>query len=107
MEVGGFRRLEAAITALVLVVVLAFGLEIFISTPPAAAVAGGVFEPRLPGGAALLAVSIVGATVMPHVHLPAFRAHQGTGRRRLSRGQAQDLPLRGRRRGRRDGPGRR
>jgi len=67
MEVGGFRRLEAAITALVLVVVLAFGLEIFISTPPAAAVAGGVFEPRLPGGAALLAVSIVGATVMPHV----------------------------------------
>jgi manganese transport protein len=67
MEVGGFRRLEAAITALVGVVVLAFGLEIFKSSPPAAAVAGGVFEPRIPGGAALLAVSIMGATVMPHV----------------------------------------
>jgi manganese transport protein len=67
MEVGGFRRLEAAITALVVVVVLAFGLELFVSRPPAAAVAAGVFEPRLPGGAALLAVSIVGATVMPHV----------------------------------------
>ena len=26
-----------------------------------------MFEPQLPGGAALLAVSIVGATVMPHV----------------------------------------
>ena len=26
-----------------------------------------MFVPRLPGGAALLAVSIVGATVMPHV----------------------------------------
>jgi manganese transport protein len=67
MEVGGFRRLEAAITALVGIVVLAFGLEIFKSSPPAAAVAGGVFEPRIPGGAALLAVSIMGATVMPHV----------------------------------------
>jgi len=67
MEVGGFRRLEAAITALVVVVVLAFGLELFVSRPPAAAVAAGVFEPKLPGGAALLAVSIVGATVMPHV----------------------------------------
>ena len=67
MEVGGFRRLEAAITALVLVVVLAFGLELLVSRPPAGAVASGVLEPRLPGGAALLAVSIVGATVMPHV----------------------------------------
>jgi manganese transport protein len=67
MEVGGFRRLEAAITALVGVVVLAFCLELLYARPPAAAVAGGVLTPRLPGGAALLAVSIVGATVMPHV----------------------------------------
>ena len=67
MEVGGFRRIEAAITALVGVVVLAFGLELLVSRPAAGAVASGVLEPRLPGGAALLAVSIVGATVMPHV----------------------------------------
>ncbi|HEY6492940.1 MAG TPA: Nramp family divalent metal transporter [Trebonia sp.] len=67
MEVGGFRRLEAAITALVGVVVVAFGLELLMSRPPAAAVAAGAFTPRLPDGAALLAVSIVGATVMPHV----------------------------------------
>jgi manganese transport protein len=67
MEVGGFRRLEAAITVLVGVVVVAFCLELLMSRPPAAAVAAGVFTPRLPGGAALLAVSIVGATVMPHV----------------------------------------
>jgi manganese transport protein len=67
MEVGGFRRLEAAITALVGVVVLAFGLEIFKSSPPPAAVASGALEPQIPAGAALLAVSIVGATVMPHV----------------------------------------
>ena len=67
MEAGGFRRVEAAITALVGVVVLAFILELAVARPPAGAVAGGVFAPKLPGGAALLAVSIVGATVMPHV----------------------------------------
>jgi manganese transport protein len=67
MEVGGFRRLEAAITTLVGVVVIAFCLELLFARPPAGAVAAGVFTPRLPGGAALLAVSIVGATVMPHV----------------------------------------
>jgi manganese transport protein len=67
LEVGGFRQIEAAITALVGVVVVAFCLELLMSRPPASAVAAGVFAPRLPGGAALLAVSIVGATVMPHV----------------------------------------
>jgi manganese transport protein len=67
MEVRGFRRLEAVITSLVVVVVVAFGLEIFFSTPSPGAVASGVFVPRMPAGAALLAVSIVGATVMPHV----------------------------------------
>jgi manganese transport protein len=67
LEVRGFRRLEAAIAVLVGVVVIAFGLEIFKSKPPPGAVASGVFEPHIPGGAALLAVSIVGATVMPHV----------------------------------------
>ena len=67
MEVGGFRRLEAAITALVGVVVLAFCLELLMSRPQPGAVAHGILVPQLPGGAALLAVSIVGATVMPHV----------------------------------------
>jgi manganese transport protein len=67
MEVHGFRRLEAVITGLVGVVVLAFGVELLASRPPPGAVAAGALEPRLPGGAALLAVSIIGATVMPHV----------------------------------------
>ena len=67
LEVAGFRRLEAAITALVGVVVLAFCLELLMSRPPAGAVAAGALIPRLPAGSALLAVSIVGATVMPHV----------------------------------------
>jgi manganese transport protein len=86
MEVGGFRRLEAAIAVLVGVVV------------PAAAVAAGVFTPRLPGGAALLAVSIVGATVMPHViylHSALVRGRvdgtTATSRRRIFRFEIIDV----------------
>jgi manganese transport protein len=68
MQVRGFRRLEATITALVGVVVLAFGLEVLRSSPSPAGVAHGLFVPAFSGsGSALLAVGIVGATVMPHV----------------------------------------
>ena len=67
MEVRGFRRLEAVITSLVVVVVLAFGLEMLQTRPPPGAVARGVLLPSLPAGSSLLAVSIIGATVMPHV----------------------------------------
>src|SRR6202044_1614537 len=68
LQVWGFRRLEATITGLVAVVVLAFGLEILRSSPSGAGVARGLFVPQFSGGgSALLAVGIVGATVMPHV----------------------------------------
>jgi manganese transport protein len=68
LQVWGFRRLEAAITGLVAVIVLAFGLEVLKSSPAAGGVARGLFVPQFAGhGSALLAVSIIGATVMPHV----------------------------------------
>jgi manganese transport protein len=68
LQVWGFRRLEATITALVAVVVLAFGLEVLRSSPSTAGVARGLFVPQVAsGGSALLAVGIIGATVMPHV----------------------------------------
>jgi manganese transport protein len=68
MQVQGFRRLEATITGLVGVVVLAFGLEVLRSSPSAAGVTHGLFVPAFAGGGSvLLAVGIVGATVMPHV----------------------------------------
>ena len=67
MQVRGFRRLEATITGFVAVIVLAFGLEVLKSSQSGAGVAHGLFVPQIPGGGALLAVSIVGATVMPHV----------------------------------------
>jgi manganese transport protein len=68
LQVWGFRRLEAAITGLVAVIVLAFGLEVLKSSPSASGVTRGLFVPQFDGnGSALLAVSIIGATVMPHV----------------------------------------
>jgi len=68
MQVRGFRRLEATLTGLVAVVVLAFGLEMLRSRPSVSGMAHGLFVPQVSGsGSALLAVSIIGATVMPHV----------------------------------------
>jgi manganese transport protein len=68
LQAWGFRRLEAAITGLVAVIVVAFGLEVLRSNPAWAAVAGGTFVPRFQGtDSLLLAVGIIGATVMPHV----------------------------------------
>ncbi len=72
MQVWGFRRLEATLAGLVGVVVLAFGLEVLRSSPSLGGVAHGLFVPTLASGgssgsSALLAVGIVGATVMPHV----------------------------------------
>jgi manganese transport protein len=94
MEVSGFRRLEAAITGLVVVVVLAFVLEIVVARPSAAAVASGALEPKLPGGAALLAVSIVGATVMPHVIYLHSALVQGRVRAKPGLSPAADLDAR-------------
>ena len=49
-------------------VVLAFGLEMLRSKPSVSGMAHGLFVPQVSGsGSALLAVSIIGATVMPHV----------------------------------------
>jgi manganese transport protein len=68
LQAWGFRRLESTIAGLVGVIVLAFGLEVLKADPSWAGVAGGVFVPHLDGSASiLLAVGILGATVMPHV----------------------------------------
>ena len=68
LQAWGFRRLEAVIAALVGVIVIAFSLEVFRGNPSWGSVLGGTFVPRLDGHASiLLAVGILGATVMPHV----------------------------------------
>jgi len=68
LQSWGFRRLEATITGLVGLIVIAFGLEVFRADPSWGSVAGGTLIPRLDGRESiLLAAGILGATVMPHV----------------------------------------
>src|SRR5256884_2908345 len=68
LQAFGFRRLEATITVLVGVIVIAFGLEVLRAEPNWGSVAAGTLVPHFDGAASvLLAAGILGATVMPHV----------------------------------------
>ena len=67
LQSRGFRRLEAVIAALIGVIVGAFALQVLLADPAPAEVAHG-FVPGFSGTESLLlAVGIIGATVMPHV----------------------------------------
>ena len=63
----GFRRLEAVIAVFVGVIVVAFAFELLRVTPDPSVMADQLFSPKFEGEALLIAVGIVGATVMPHV----------------------------------------
>ena len=64
----GFRPLEAAISSLVGVIVIAFAFQMFYAQPEADRILGGLFTPGFAGTeSVLLAAGILGATVMPHV----------------------------------------
>src|SRR5215216_656313 len=64
----GFRPLEAAIAALVGVIVVAFAFQMFYAQPEADRILAGLFTPQFAGtDSVLLAAGILGATVMPHV----------------------------------------
>jgi manganese transport protein len=62
----GFRAVEMAIISLVAVVGGAYALEVGLVQPDWAAVTRGALLPHLPEGGLVLAMGIVGATVMPH-----------------------------------------
>ena len=67
LQSRGFRRLEAVIAALIGVIVGAFALQVFMADPDPSEVVQG-FVPGFSGTeSVLLAVGIIGATVMPHV----------------------------------------
>jgi manganese transport protein len=64
----GFRALEAAISAMLGVIVLAFAFQIFYAEPEGSRILSGLFRPAFAGTeSVLLAAGILGATVMPHV----------------------------------------
>ena len=68
LQARGFRRLEAVIAAFIGVIVVAFALQVIMAEPDAAGVGRGVLLPGFEGSeSVLLAVGILGATVMPHV----------------------------------------
>jgi manganese transport protein len=67
LEGRGFRPLELVIGGLVACISLCYLIELFIVPPDWSRTAEGLLLPRLrDNGAVLLAVGIVGATVMPH-----------------------------------------
>lgn len=68
MQRRGFRPLEAVISSMVGVIVLAFTLQVFYAKPNVERVLAGMFTPKFSGTESiLLATGILGATVMPHV----------------------------------------
>jgi len=74
LQRGGFRPIELLIGGLVGVIGASYLVELFIAPPDWPAVAFHTVVPRLNGNeAVLLAVGIIGATVMPH----AIYVHSG------------------------------
>jgi manganese transport protein len=64
----GFRPLEAVITAFVVVIGICYLAELWLAHPPLQTVAKHAVVPEFAGNeSVLLAVGILGATVMPHV----------------------------------------
>ena len=67
IEQAGFQWLERVIMAFVAVIGIAYAWEVFISKPQWGAIANNVIIPRATSSSIYIAVSMLGATVMPHV----------------------------------------
>jgi manganese transport protein len=64
---SGFRRIEIVIGAFVAVIGVCYLIELFLAPVDWAAAARGILTPHMPGdGGLMIAVGVVGATVMPH-----------------------------------------
>ncbi|MDO9356733.1 MAG: Nramp family divalent metal transporter [Solirubrobacteraceae bacterium] len=67
LQQRGIRKFEAVIAGFVAIILLAFGAQVVLAQPAAADIFGGL-KPAFDGtDSLLLAVGILGATVMPHV----------------------------------------
>ncbi|HEX7286253.1 MAG TPA: Nramp family divalent metal transporter [Candidatus Angelobacter sp.] len=67
VELYGFRRLEQLIMVFVFAIAGCYAFELFIVKPDWGAVAHGVLVPHINSESIYVAVSMLGATVMPHV----------------------------------------
>src|SRR5215467_8477521 len=67
VELYCFRRLEQLIMAFVFAIAACYAFEMFIVHPDWREVAKGVLVPRISADSIYVAVSMLGATVMPHV----------------------------------------
>ena len=66
LERYGVRKVELVIIGLIAVIGFGYMAEILLSKPPFAPIMRGLLVPTLPMSALLVAVGIIGATVMPH-----------------------------------------
>jgi manganese transport protein len=81
VETFGFRRLEHAIMAFLVVIGAGYGIEIFLVKPDWLPVLRGVVVPVINSSSLYVAVAMLGATVMPHVVYlhSALVLHRHTG----------------------------
>jgi manganese transport protein len=66
LERYGFRKVEMVIIGLIAVIGFVYLTEIWLSKPVWGEIGRGLLIPSIPIGATLVAVGIIGATVMPH-----------------------------------------
>lgn len=67
VEQLGFQWLERVIIAFVAVIGIAYAIEVFLSKPAWAPIVRNILVPQIHSSSIYLAVSMLGATVMPHV----------------------------------------
>src|SRR5512146_3129406 len=67
IELYGYRKLEQVIMLFVAGIAACYAIELFLARPDWSDVARGVAVPRLSSDSVYVAVSMLGATVMPHV----------------------------------------
>ncbi|HEX3585045.1 MAG TPA: Nramp family divalent metal transporter [Candidatus Angelobacter sp.] len=88
VELYGFRRLEQLIMVFVFAIAACYAFEMFMVHPDWGAVAHGVLVPKINSQSIYVAVSMLGATVMPHV----IYLHSALVQHRVKEDAASDHP---------------
>ena len=88
VELYGFRRLEQLIMAFVFAIAACYAFEMFMVHPKWSEVMKGVLVPKINADSIYVAVSMLGATVMPHV----IYLHSALVQHRVKEDAASDHP---------------